>query len=174
MAYKAKTYEAAQEDLTAAKEERKVAKEEFKAFKKEKGIKGDEAPEDQKLAKKFNKMKSTVDTKVARVEEIEAWMKENKPAKERKPRDTKYEYPDGATAAEKKKIRAAERARLKREAKEASGEGKKSKKAKDGDKKAQKEVVAESKKSKKEKKAEKKAKKAAAAKEEAEESGADD
>lgn len=125
---KFKTYEEATEAHSSAKEEREVAREEFKTFRKENSIKKDEPPTDEKLLKKYNKLLEMKTKKEGIVDDIAAWLKENKPKKEKKVRETKYEYPADATPGDKKKIRAASRAEAKRALK---GETKKDKKKDD-------------------------------------------
>lgn len=156
------TYEESEEALTAAKEEKAVALEELQAFRKEHSIKKDEPPTDDKLLKGYTKRNDTYQKKKAAVENLTTWRKENKPKKEPKIRDTKYEYPAGATAGDKKKIRATARAAAKRAEK---GEKEpKVKKEKTGKKGKEEEAP----KSKGEKKAEKKAAKKAGGEKKAE------
>lgn len=127
---KIKDYEQSEELLKSSKEEREVARDEFKAFRVENKIKKDEPPTDAKLLKKYNSLLAQKEKKEKEVDEIVAWRKENKPKKEPKIRETKYDYPaECTTTIDKKKFRASERARIKREAKEAAGGGKKEKKA---------------------------------------------
>lgn len=158
---KIKNYEESEELLKSSKEEREVARSEFKDFCSENKIKKGEEPTDAKLLKKYNNLKAQKEKKEAAVTEVIDWRKENKPKKEPKVRETKYNYPDDCkTIIDKKKFRASERARVKREAKEAAGGGKKEKapkvekKANKGEKQAEKEAP---KKSKAERRAEKKA-----------------
>lgn len=104
-------YEQAMEAANLKKEDLKAAKAELKAFRKENSIKPDETPTDEKILKKFNKLTATVE------KAEEAHNKALEAAKELKPktaRPSKYEYPEGMTAAEKKKFRAKARAEKKR------------------------------------------------------------
>lgn len=93
------------EALDVAKANLATAKEELKKFQKKNGLKADETPNDEKLAKKL----SSLQNKVAKAE------KEVKIAKkgakgESAPRASKYEYPaDCVTAEDKKKFRTAQR-----------------------------------------------------------------
>lgn len=151
---KFKDIEEADEALKSAKEEREVATNELKAFKTEHKLKGDEEPTEEKIAKRLKKLKETQAKKREAVDAIITWKKENKPKKEPKIRETKYDYPEGATAMDKKKFRASARAAAKRAEKEAAGGGKKDKKKdkekEGGEKKGEKKGSNSSKKDKKE------------------------
>jgi hypothetical protein len=146
---KFKNKEEAKTALTTAKEEKKAAFEELRAFEKENKLaKGEDHSGHEKLGKKWSKLKGTYDKKKAAVEEIETASKELKG--ERTPRATQYTYPEGASASEKKKIRAAARAAAKKAAKEANGEAKpaKEKKAEKAEKSEKKEGKSATKKNK--------------------------
>lgn len=126
---KFKDFAESEEALKSAREEMEVARTEFKEFKKENKLKEDAKPTDDKLLKKYNKLLDIKTKKETAVEDVKTWRKDNKPKKEAKIRETKYNYPaEATTALDKKKFRATERARIKREAKEAAGGGKKEKK----------------------------------------------
>lgn len=130
------------EDAVTAKEtkhtELKEAKATLSEFKKENKIKGEDAPEDEKLAKKFNKLVKAVETAQEDFDEAKALAKELKPAKER---ETKYEYPEGMDdPKEKKKFRAAQRSASKKEEKADKKADKKKGKEKEDDKKSDKKV----------------------------------
>lgn len=108
------TYEEAIEIANQKKEELRTAKAELKAFRKENKLKADEEPEDQKLAKQFNKLAKAVEA----AEEAHTTAAEE--AKKLKPATTrvsKYEYPEGMTAQEKKRFRAKARAAARKAAK---------------------------------------------------------
>lgn len=100
---KAKTFEEAQEQFNAAKEALKDAKTVLREFTIENKIKKDKAPEDPKLASKFEKLNKAVEKAREDAEAAKEAVKELKP---KKVRETKYEYPEGMTDKEKKKYRA--------------------------------------------------------------------
>ncbi len=80
---KIKNLEEAQALKASTTEELQVARDEFKAWRKEKGVKKDEAPEDEKLLKTYNKHTKLIAEKEALLEEVKTFMKENKPKKEK-------------------------------------------------------------------------------------------
>lgn len=130
------TLEQAQEAAALKKDELRTAKAELKTFRKENKLKPDETPGEEKVAKKMAKLMSNVEKAEKALEEANAMVKELKPAKSRV---SSYDYPEGMTAAEKKKYRAkmrrekksAEKAAAKAEAGEAPEPEAKPKKRKD-------------------------------------------
>ena len=151
---KFETFDAAKEHLAGVKEELKIAKGELKNARKEMGLKGDEAPSKEKDQKKLKKLTDLITKKEADIEATREWMSNNKPKKEKTARPLKYDYPEGADADMKKKIRqkarAAAKAEEKAKLKAEQGEtpSKKEKKA-DKNEKAEKPEKAEKKKDKK-------------------------
>lgn len=131
------SYDEAVKALETAKAARKKAKEELEAFRKENKIKKDSDPAEIKekaTRVKYKELMKAVTEARATADKAEAKAKELKPVKNR---ETKYNYPaDCDTADKKKQFRTKERARIKREAKEAAGGGKK--KEKEGSKKEEK------------------------------------
>ena len=103
------------DEAVAAKEtklaELKEAKANLNEFKKENKIKGDAEPEGEKLQKKYTKLQAAVETTQEELDAIKETVKELKPAKVR---ESKYEYPEGLDAKEKKKFRTAARAAAKK------------------------------------------------------------
>ena len=126
----------ASQEVEAAKEALKGAKAELTKFTEKHG----DAPEDEKLAKKLNKLKANVDESE---KAVRAAKKAAKPKKEKAERQSKYDYPADCTTAEQKKKFRTEARRA------ANGEAKAAKKAE----KAEKAPKAEGKKEKKAKKA---------------------
>jgi len=156
-----KTYEEAQESLSATKEELKVAKEEKKEYAKEHGLSSKEDhSEDPKHGKTWKKLKAMVEKKEGIIEETKAWMADNKPVKERAARAVKYDYPSEMTAAEKKKYRAEQRREKAKAEKGESGE-KTEKKSKKKDKAEEATTTTKEEKSSKKDKGDKKADKKA-------------
>ena len=153
---KTRNYEDIKKDLETAKATRAEARQALKEFSKTNKIKeGTEASEiaEKKTRIAYKELVKAVTASKDAVDKLSTEAKENKPVKER---ETKYNYPaDCTTGDQKKKFRTLERARLKREAKEAAGGGKakSEKKAEKSEKKSEKKA------DKTEKKADKKAKK---------------
>lgn len=99
------TYDSAKAQLGTKKEELKAKREELLAWLKEKGLKKSEdhsKNENEKIAKKFTRLTGEIKALEEETNKLRTFVKENKPKKER---TTKYQYPEGATADEKKKIR---------------------------------------------------------------------
>lgn len=118
------THEEAVANVEATKTSLKEAREALRTFKQDNGIKRDAVPEDAKIKKELDKLVSAADKAKAAADKAKETEKAIRPRKER---SSKYEYPDGMTADEKKKFRA----KARREAK--AGE-KKADKAKETDK----------------------------------------
>ena len=110
------TLEEAVAALDTKKADAKTARLELKAFMKEHKIKEGETPEDEKLAKKLNKLADAYTKAQAGVEKATEAVKGLKP---KAARATTYEYPEGMSAAEKKKFRSQARAAAKKAAKAA-------------------------------------------------------
>lgn len=108
------SYEEAIEAVNLKKAALKEAKQALRAFRKENDINPDDPIEDEKLAKKSAKLVAVVEKAETELEEANIAAKELKPKSERV---SKYEYPEGLTAAEKKKFRAKARAAAKKAAK---------------------------------------------------------
>jgi len=141
---KIKTYEEALDKQVEQKAALSDKKAELTAYLKENKLKRNKVPEG-KHAKAVDKMESSITTREESLAKTNALVKELKPKKERK---TSYDYPDGLTAAVKKKYRTKMRNQAKAKDKPAKEKkAKKEKPAKEG--KAEK----KSKKSKKSKKA---------------------
>lgn len=108
------------EALTAqaeGKETVKQAKTALKAYLSENKLsKTEDHSEDPKHGKKIKRLTSAVEKAQKAMETLNADVKELKPKKERA---SKYEYPEGLSAAEKKKFRAKQRAEANREKKKA-------------------------------------------------------
>jgi hypothetical protein len=121
------TYEEAMEAVNLKKTALKEAKAALRGFRKENDINPDEEIADAKLAKKHGKLVAAVTEAETALEEVSTAAKELKPKAERA---VKYEYPEGMTAAEKKKFRAKARAAAKKEAKGEATDEKPVKKAK--------------------------------------------
>lgn len=129
MALKIKNVEEAKALKTSIREELDVAKTELKQFRKDHKLKEEDAqPEKESDKKKLAKLQEMVAKKRESLDEVKTYLEENK---EKKIRNSKYEYPEGATAADKKKVRAAARAKAKRDAKPKK-EKKEEKPAKEG------------------------------------------
>lgn len=144
--------EAAKENLASTKEELAVAQAEKKAFEKENKLAKGEDHSESKVGKKWTKLNDQVQKKLKAIEDIKAYMSENKPKKEKAGRVTSYTYPaDVVTAGDKKKYRAKMRAEAKKadKADAPAGESKKKKKTveapaeTEAPKKKKKKVVAE-------------------------------
>lgn len=120
-----KTHEEAVAVLEAAKEDLMNKKKELRTFRVENGIKKDVPVEDAKVKAKLEKLEKAVAGAQGKLEKAKEEEKGLKPVKTR---IAKYEYPEGMTDKEKKKLRA----KLRREAKAAAGgeKPKKEKKAK--------------------------------------------
>lgn len=132
--------------IETKKEELAVAEKEKRAFEKDNGLKkGEDHSEHPKHGKKWAKMDKNIQQLEADIEEAKNWLKENKPKKEKKERQLKYDYPaDCTTDEQKKKFRATMRAEAKKaekgekkskaskeeKASKGEGEGKKKKKNK--------------------------------------------
>ena len=98
---KIKDYEEALEKQGELKTASKEAAQELKDFKKEnKAKKGEQVSA--KVAKKITLLEGKVEKAKERLAKINETVKSLKPKKDRK---SKYDYPDGLTAAEKKKYR---------------------------------------------------------------------
>ena len=117
-----KTHEEAVAVLEAAKEDLLNKKKELRTFRVENGIKKDVPVEDAKVKAKLGKLEKAV---AGAQEKLEKAKEEEKGLKPAKARIAKYEYPEGMTDKEKKKLRA----KLRREAK-AGTDGEKPKKEK--------------------------------------------
>lgn len=145
---KFKNRDEAKAALPDLKEAHKVARIEYKKFCKEHKLEPEaDSSGNEKVGKKWSKLSEAVKKAREAQEACEKFIAENKPAKEKKERASKYEYPAGLDANGKKKFRAAQRAEAKRAEK-----GDKPAKEKKSDKKKE-EAPKEDKKSKKEKKA---------------------
>jgi len=153
-------YDEAAEAFKATKEELAVAREEKKTYFKENGLsQKEDYSADAKHGKKVKKFQEMIDKKIKERDETEAWMKENKPKKERAVRATTYEYPDDITTAEdKKKYRAKQRA-AKKKAEKGEAEEKPTKKEKKAKKEEAEAPAPESSKKDKKKKKDKASKK---------------
>jgi hypothetical protein len=114
---KSLTAEEAKEKLTSAKEKLMEAKDALKAFCKENGVKATEDHsdhDDEKLAKKWKKLKAEVDEKQARVEKYTTASKDAKKSGGGGVKG-KYNYPkDVKNGADKKKYRTEIRAKAKK------------------------------------------------------------
>lgn len=112
------TADEAKEKLTSAKEKLIAAKDDLKKFCKENGIKASEDHsdhDDEKIAKKWKKLRSEVDEKEARVEKYQALSKETKKSKGGGAKKAKYSYPkECKTSADKKQYRTTVRAKTKK------------------------------------------------------------
>lgn len=165
---KVTTMEEATELLSSTKEELNAAKEEKSVYLKENGLKkNDDHSSDKKHGKNITRMDGVIAKKRELIDELKTWMQENKPAKEKKERAVKYDYPEDVVSAEdKKKYRAKQRTaaknadKPKKEAKEkkakkeeAAPEEKPSKKEKSKEEKSTNKDGKKEKKEKKEKKA---------------------
>ena len=111
------TYEQAQEAASVKKEALKAVKAEAKEFRKENKLRPDDTPTDEKLAKKLAKLTSAVEKAQKEYDDAVEAMKALKP---KTVRQSKYEYPDGMTAQEKKRFRAKSRAEARKAEKAAS------------------------------------------------------
>ncbi len=96
------TYETAKAKLEASKTELTTKRDEFAAWAKEKGIKKDTPPTDEKQLKKYTRLKTEIEELQKTREELKEFVKTNKPKKERV---AKYAYPTGASSDDKKKFR---------------------------------------------------------------------
>jgi len=106
------------EQLTAAKQELKEARTPVKKIRmKHKCMKSGSVPKDKKVATELKKLEKVVEACVAKRDELQEAYDAVKPKKAAGERNTKYEYPEGLSDAEKKKFRA----KMRREAKAAEG-----------------------------------------------------
>ena len=108
------TYDSAKEELIAVKGSLKEVAEERRAFLKDNKLKKTEdhsKSKDKKIAAAYSKQQKAIDTLSDQKQELITFMKENKPKTERV---TKYAYPAGINAEERKKFRANCRASAKR------------------------------------------------------------
>lgn len=97
------TYDSAKSQLEPKKAELKAKREELQAWLKEKGLKKTEDhSKDEKYGKKFTRLTGEIKALEEETNKLREFMKNNKPAKVR---TTKYNYPEGATADDKKKFR---------------------------------------------------------------------
>jgi len=112
---------------------------------KHKCMKSGSVPSDKKVAKELAELEKTLTVEVAKLDSLKEQYEAIKPKREAGERNTKYEYPEGLSDAEKKKYRA----KMRREAAGDTDVPKKEKKAK----KAKEEDAGEGKKEKKSKKA---------------------
>lgn len=138
--------------IETKKEELATAQKERRQFEKSNELKkGEDHSDHEKHGKKWGKMKKNEEAIEAEINEAKEWLKENKPAKEKKQRVLKYDYPaDCVTDEDKKKFRT--RMRNAANKKEGAAEGKKAKK----EAKPSEEETSSKKKSKKDKKKNKK------------------
>lgn len=107
------TYDSAKEKLGTITETLKTKREEFLGWLKEKGLKKTEdhsKNENEKVAKKYTRLKKEIEDLEAEKATLKTFTKDNKPKKDR---TTKYAYPEGATADDKKKFRQAARVKAK-------------------------------------------------------------
>lgn len=118
---------------TAAKEALEAAKAERSQYAKDNGLKTGKDVDhsgDKKHGKSWTKMTNAIKAQRLIIEEADAWMKDNKPAKEKKERVMKYDYPKGCESeGDKKKFRAKTRAEVARAEKGEPTPKKKDKKA---------------------------------------------
>jgi hypothetical protein len=113
------TLEQATEAVALKKDEFKAAKAELRAFRKEKSLKPDDVPGEEKVIKALGKLEKKLENAEKAYDEAKAVLKGMKPSNTRK---SSYDFPeDCVTAADKKKYRAKirreKKAALKAEAK---------------------------------------------------------
>lgn len=135
-----KSHEEAVAVVEAAKEDLMNKKKELRTFKAENGVKKDVPVEDAKVKAKLEKLEKVVAVAQEKLDKAKEDEKGLKPAKSRV---VKYEYPEGMSDKDKKKLRA----KLRRDAKSAakgeeSGEEKPKKEKKAKAEKATEEAVA--------------------------------